>query len=399
MEGRENKAVPDLAFVTKFYDSDLVGGGETLVREFSRRLVDSGCSVEILTTCIRDYHHWEDVYPPGLTMVENQPVRRFPVWQGGEALEHKQLGVRLGTRMVHTETDEYRWFHTGLHSPAMYQYLQRHGLDFRLTIILDYFVGLSLYALAANSGRTAVYPLLHKDPIAYTSAVRGWLNTADGIMFNGIPEQEFARFELGVSNPNSMIVGVGVETGLVGQEDQFRHRFGIDQPFLLYVGRLDVAKNLATLISYFQRYRSQHSTDLKLVLVGEGPFEVPDHGDILPLGFCSEEDKLGAYAAALALCQPSLLESLSIVTLEALAQGTPILAHGANDVTRYHCLAGNCGLYFYGYADFALTVDYLQTHPDARQQLGRNGRDYVEANYTWDKVMQRLLAAVERFGS
>jgi len=85
--------------------------------------------------------------------------------------------------------------------------------------------------------------------------------------------------------------------------------------------------------------------------------------------------------------------------LEALAQGTPILAHGANDVTRYHCLAGNCGLYFYGYADFALTLNYLQTHPDARQQLGRNGRDYVEANYAWDRVMERLLAAVERFGS
>jgi len=94
-----------------------------------------------------------------------------------------------------------------------------------------------------------------------------------------------------------------------------------------------------------------------------------------------------------------LLESLSIVTLEALAQGTPILVHGSNDATRYHCLAGNCGLYFYGYADFALTLDYLQTHPDARQQLGRNGRDYVEANYAWDRVMERLLAAVERFGS
>ena len=53
----------------------------------------------------------------------------------------------------------------------------------------------------------------------------------------------------------------------------------------------------------------------------------------------------------------------------------------------------------YGYADFALTLDYLQTHPDARQQLGRNGRDYVEANYAWDRVMERLLAAVERFGS
>jgi glycosyltransferase involved in cell wall biosynthesis len=391
--------LPDVAFVTKAYGSDLVGGGETLVRQFSRRLMEHGYTVEILTTCVRDYRDWDEIYSPGLSLVDNVPVRRFLLRQTVDIHEHRRLGLRLAMRLAHTEADERRWFITGLHSPALYRHLQECGCDYRLTIILDYFVGLSLYALAANTGRTAIYPQLHKEPIAYLLSVRRLLNAAHGIMFNCVPERDFAHYELGVGNPNVALVGVGVETNPVGQPERFRRRYGIAQPFLLYVGRLDVVKNVPALITCFQAYKARMGGGLKLVLMGKGPLKLPQHPDVLSVGLGSEEDKFDAYAAALALCQPSLMESLSIVTLEALAQGTPVLAHGGNDVTRYHCLTGNCGLYFYGRDDFALAVDYLRTHPHACNQLGQNGRAYVLEHYSWDKVTQRLLDAVERFSS
>lgn len=389
----------DLGFVIRRYDSDLLGGAETLVRQFSRRLADLGYGVEVLTTCIRDYHKWNNSYPHGVSCIDGIRVRRFPIWTGRNSERYRALSHRIGRRLAHSVAEGYQWLHEGLHSPALYQYLQQKGRSYRLLVVVDYSAALSLYALAANPGRTVAWPLLHNEPVAYLPAVRHWLYAAHGLVFNVLPERDFARYGLGVSHPRTAIVGVGVETALGGQADRFRQRFGIDQPFLLYVGRLDASKNLPLLISYFQRYRAHHRSQLKLVLLGDGPYVVPSHPDILTPGRCSEEDKMDAYAAALALCQPSLVESFSIVALEALTQRTPILAHGANDVTRYHCLAGNCGLYFYGYADFALTLNYLQTHPDARQQLGQSGRDYVEANYAWDRVMERLLAAVERFGS
>ena len=390
--------MPDLAFVLKRYDSDLMGGAETVVRQFSRRLTDAGYAVEILTTCMRDYHDWRDIYSPGTDIVEGHLVRRFPIWQGRNDRQYEWLSFRIGNYLTHSEQEEYQWLHEGLHSPHLYQYLQEHGRVYRFVVILDYSVGLSAYALAANPGRTVVWPLLHNEPFAYTAVVRRWLNAAHGIIFNVPPERDFARFELGISNPRTAMVGAGVETKVAGQPDRFRQKYGVDQPFLLYVGRLDVAKNLPTLIAYFQRYKALQDTELKLVLMGQGPFRVAAHPDVLSLGFCPETDKFDAYTAAVALCQPSLLESLSIVALEALAQGTPILVHGVNDVTRYHCLTGNCGLYFYGYSDFALALDYLQTHPGARQQLGQNGRNYVLQYYTWEVVTERLLAALSRFG-
>jgi glycosyltransferase involved in cell wall biosynthesis len=387
-----------LAFVIKRYDSDLVGGAETLVRQSSRRLVDLGYKIEVLTTCMRDYHDWHDIYSPGTDNVEGIPVRRFPIWEGRNVEHHEWSSYRMGNRLTHSVEEEYGWLHEGLHSPLLYQYLQRYGREYGRVVILDYSVSLSIYALAANAGRTVTWPLLHNEPFAYLLPIRRWLNAAHGVVFNMSAERDFARLELGISNPHTAIVGAGVETSLIGQAARFRQKYGIHHPFLLYVGRLDVAKNLPTLISYFQRYKAAHNTDLKLVLIGQGPFRIAGYADIVSLGFCPEEDKLDAYAAALALCQPSLLESLSIVVLEALAQKTPILVHGANDITRYHCLTGNCGLYFYGYNDFALALDYLQTHLNARQQLGQNGRKYVLENYTWEMITRRLLAALDKFG-
>jgi glycosyltransferase involved in cell wall biosynthesis len=390
--------VSDFAFSIKRYDSDLTGGAETIVRRFSHRLAGAGYTVEILTTCMRDYHDWHDSYSPGTDTVEGILVRRFPIWEGRNAEHYEWSSYRIGNRLIHSVEDERRWLREGLHSPLLYQYLQKHGREYGLVVILDYSVSLSMYALAANAGRTAIWPLLHNEPFAYLAPVRRWLNAAQGIMFNVPPERDFARLELGISNPHMAIVGVGVETALIGQAKRFRQKYGIRHPFLLYVGRLDVAKNLPTLISYFQRYKAVHDTDLKLVIIGQGPLRLTAHADILSLGFCSEEDKLDAYAAALALCQPSLLESLSIVVLEALAQKTPVLVHGANDVTRYHCLTGNCGLYFYAYEDFARALNYLEIQPDIRQRLGENGRNYVLENYTWEIVTRRLLAALDDFG-
>jgi glycosyltransferase involved in cell wall biosynthesis len=385
-----------IAFVIKSYAEDLIGGGETLVREFSRRLKENGYTVEILTTTLRDYRDERAVYPAGTSYVHDVLVRRFPVQRSSGILQRQpQDGDHNSLALVRSE----RWFRKDVHSPALYHYLKTHGRSYYLTIILDYFPGLSLYATMANSGRTAIYPQLHNEPIAYLPLVRYLLDSADGIMFNCVPERDFARYNLGIRNPRTAIVGVGVEADSVGQADRFRQKYGITEPFLLYVGRLDHAKNVPTLVRHFLSYKERFSRcDLKLVLMGQGHLNLPSDPDIVVVGQGSDQDKYDAMTAALAVCQPSLLESLSIVSLEALGQGTPILVNGYNEVTRYHCVRGNCGLYFYGQDDFALALELLYTRPRLRERLGQCGREYAR-QYSWDVVTQRLLDAIERFAN
>jgi hypothetical protein len=40
-------------------------------------------------------------------------------------------------------------------------------------------------------------------------------------------------------------------------------------------------------------------------------------------------------------------------------------------------------------------LDFILAHPNTANQMGLNGRNYVKANYEWDKVINKLVAALE----
>ena len=48
------------------------------------------------------------------------------------------------------------------------------------------------------------------------------------------------------------------------------------------------------------------------------------------------------------------------------------------------------------YNEFEGCVNYMLTHPDTAAGMGENGRKYVDANYTWEKITDRFIDIVER---
>lgn len=40
--------------------------------------------------------------------------------------------------------------------------------------------------------------------------------------------------------------------------------------------------------------------------------------------------------------------------------------------------------------DFAQAIEYLLNHPDVAEEMGRNGREWVEKNFTWEKCAENL---------
>jgi glycosyltransferase involved in cell wall biosynthesis len=117
---------------------------------------------------------------------------------------------------------------------------------------------------------------------------------------------------------------------------------------------------------------------------------IPDHPDIVSLGFLQEEP-YAWMAHARALILPSVYESLSLVVLESLGLGVPVLVNGRCDVARGHCRRSNGGLYYHNYEEFATALALLLTQQGLRQHLGRQGQCYVQDNYAWEIVESRFV--------
>jgi Fe-S oxidoreductase len=67
-----------LAIVVQRYGADINGGAEQHARYVAERL-SRHASVEVVTTCARDYITWKNELPAGVEQVNGVTVRRFPV--------------------------------------------------------------------------------------------------------------------------------------------------------------------------------------------------------------------------------------------------------------------------------------------------------------------------------
>ncbi len=375
-----------LAFVVPRYGPDILGGAESLARGFAERLAQRHWEVEVWTTCAQDHYDWRNVYPAGVKEVNNVVVRRFPAVVYS-AVEDAETADRVEI--------EYRWTEQGMHSPQLYHHIRQYGQNFDYLVIIPYPLGFSCYSASIYPERSIIWPCLHNEPPAYFEPVRVMLHQARGIILNSKAERGLLNRRLGIGRPRQEIIGFGLETS-VGQAERFyQHYPYLRAPFVLYAGRLEKGKNVHLLLDYFTDYAETRQTDLNLVLMGNGLVTVPDHPRIFQLGYLSEQEKQDAFTAAAVLCQPSVNESFGIVLMEAWLQGTPVLVHGKCQVTLGHCRAAQGGLWFQDSFEFREALDFLLTHPDLGARMGRNGRDYVQTNYTWDIVLGKLEETLE----
>ena len=114
---------------------------------------------------------------------------------------------------------------------------------------------------------------------------------------------------------------------------------------MLYGGRIDPGKGCEELIEYFSSY-VKDGGDATLVLMGVKLMPLPEEPFIRFAGLLSDRERLQALEAATVVVCPSPYESLSLLALEALSVGTPILANARSEVLVEHCVRSNGGLYY-----------------------------------------------------
>jgi glycosyltransferase involved in cell wall biosynthesis len=157
------------------------------------------------------------------------------------------------------------------------------------------------------------------------------------------------------------------------------------EPTVLFVGRMDQEKRVDELIRAFAALPP--GVPARLELIGDGPEREAWTALVAALGvghrvrfrgFVSEEDLVEAYARADVFCMPGIAELQSLVTLEAMASGTPVVAADAMALPHLVRPGRNGWLYTPGdVPELTTRLTALLSDPAQRRRMAAAGLDIV----------------------
>lgn len=227
-------------------------------------------------------------------------------------------------------------------------------------------------------------------------------NAVDAVIAPSGPMRQ-ALLDYGVSTPIEVIpTGLLPEAFLPGNGAGFRHAHGLPphQPMLLYVGRVAFEKNISFLLHMFALLRRTHP-DVCLVIAGEGPAERDLHRKARRLGLNSHLRFVGyldrqrelpdCYRAADLFVFASRTETQGLVLLEAMAQGTPVVALAEMGTKDVLIEGEGCRIAPDDPAAFAAVVAELLDDAEARRRLSAAAQGYAK-RWRAERMAERVAA-------
>jgi glycosyltransferase involved in cell wall biosynthesis len=380
---------PSVQVVVQRY-GDVSGGAEAHARELVAHLRPH-VDLSVVTTTAADYWTWDNAYTAGIDAVDGVPVHRFPV-ESGRARDFRLREHRAFQKTHSYESEDAFIRAQGPISPELLEHLRRYGRDFDAVLFFTYIYHPTVHGLPLVPERAVLVPTAHDEPALRLSAYRRLFHAPRAFAFNSAEERRLVHRTFRNERIPSDVVGVGVDVPAERDAARFRARFGIEGPYLLYLGRIVESKGCATLFDHFLRWqRSRGATPVTLVLAGRGAPEMPVPSDqrIRHVGGLSDQQKFDAIAGATALVMPSLLESLSMVTLEAWAAGRPVIVDARSPVLSSMAARARAGLAFRSWMELGEIVELLVADPELGRRLGRSGQRFVESTYTWPVVVEK----------
>jgi glycosyltransferase involved in cell wall biosynthesis len=383
-----------IALIVQRCGKEVNGGAEAHCLSLARELRKCA-DVEILTTCARDYISWADYYVPGLTRIDGVPVRRFRVDRPRQRLRFDRFSEKLLERWRNgrlKQSDQLAWMRRqGPRCSRLTRFIRCHGNDYDYFIFFTYLYATTFDNLPLVAHKAWLVPTAHDEWQIYLPIFRQVFSRPRGFFFNTTVERDFLRRlfpDLELPGP---IIGAGVDEP-TGRPDPsaFRERTGIIEPFLLYLGRIDENKGCGKLFEWFLQLRAEEREPRKLVLCGKAEMPVPEHPDIIALGFVDPETKWQAIAACDWLLNFSPFESLSFVLLEAWSLARPTLVTDACAVLVEQTRRSGGGLAVQDFPAFRNALAEISA--TERDRLGRSGQAFLRSHYTWDRVIAQVLA-------
>jgi len=285
-----------------------------------------------------------------------------------------------------------------INSPRLYQFIGDHREDY-VFLFIPYMFGTTYWGSQVCPERSVLIPCLHDESYARMHVVQRMCESVRGLLFNSAAEKRLAERLYRLDPQCLAVVGEPVDCSWSADPHRFQKKYGLTD-FFLYAGRTEKGKGADLLIEYFCRYLRDSSPAANLVFIGGGELEIPGpyRSRIAKLGFLPVQDKYDAYAAAIALCVPSVMESFSLVTMESWLAGRPVITNAQCPVTTDFCIESNAGLYFSDYYEFREILNLYLEDPELCANLGANGKRFVLGNFRPDAVASRYRDALANLG-
>jgi glycosyltransferase involved in cell wall biosynthesis len=385
-----------LAFVVQRYGPDIAGGSEMHCRQLAERL-STRHDITVLTTCARDYVTWANAYPPGTSTENGLRVHRFPVVRTRNLKAFADLSDEVFDDVGSTPEREVDWFRAnGPDAPALLEHLRVHGGEYDLVLFWAFRYAPTFFGLPSVAERAILLPTAEEDPAVDLASLQEFFAKPAGYLFLTPEEETLVSTRAGRALRPSRVIGMGLdaERDLHPPRAVLDH-LGIPEEFVLYLGRVDRNKGCATLLEYFQEFVECGGTTTTLVLAGPSTLTIPNHPRIRALGYVADAVRRALLSHARVLMVPSPYESLSIVLLEAWNHATPALVNADCKVLRGQVRRASGGLYYRSSRDFQETLHWLLANDAGRKQLGEQGLAYVNREYRWTTVLERVESLLE----
>jgi glycosyltransferase involved in cell wall biosynthesis len=390
-----------LGFVVPRYGPDIVGGAESLCRDYAERLTARGHHVEVFTTCARDHFNWTNALPAGDTTANGVRVHRYPISYVKDLRLVASIEQRISVGDALDSVAELAWVLNAGASEPLLDALDTAADRLDSLIFLPYLFATTCFGVAVRPERSIVVPCLHDEAYARFQLHQNTLKHARGLIFNSEGERQLAA-TLIEDLPASRVVGVGfdepspIDASLLA-------RFEPHGDYVAYAGRREAGKNWPLLVAWMTIYSRALSRrgPATLVSMGSGDVQLPPlAADLVrDLGFVDERTKHHALAAATVTAQLSRNESFSYAIFESWLAHTPVVVHAHCPVTRGFCEASGGGLWAETDEDFAVILDELRGNRALRTNLADAGHAFVMERFRWPAVLDRLETALDELAA
>ncbi len=187
--------------------------------------------------------------------------------------------------------------------------------------------------------------------------------------------------------------------------ETLKKKFGIESPYILFVGTLQPRKNIIRLIEAFSLLKEQgiKNEELQLVVVGrkgwmyeeilDAPAKYNVREKVKFLDSVEDSDLPSLYKNALCFCLPSLYEGFGLPVLEAMQYGCPVVTSNVSSLPE---AGGDAALYFdpENVQDIVRSLKLITENSKLREELIKKGYEQA-AKFSWEKSAKQTLQILE----